>query len=96
MLNKRSFILVFSAFSAACSESTHKYCRSSEAAVLGVSVDLDKIRNVNSHFKLGGYEKYEVTVAPTHQGYRIVVVSSEKIDESKFSSITDEVTRRLE
>jgi hypothetical protein len=89
------FVAIIIVFSASCNDSTHKYCRSSEAAALGSSIDADKFRNVNSHFKQSRFDNYEITVAPTHQGCKIVVVSSEKIDELTFNTITDEAIKQL-
>jgi hypothetical protein len=39
---------------------------------------------------------YEIFVAPTNQGYKMVVISSEKIDESEYRSISEEIKKRLE
>lgn len=66
---------------------------SSEVAVVGNPYKSDQFHYVNSYFHMSGYE---ITVAPTNQGYRVVVVSSEKIDETQYRSIFEEIRKCLE
>lgn len=88
-----SLLLFFVGIASSCRDSSKKYCRSSEVAVLGSLYKLDQFHYVNSYFHMSGYE---ITVAPTNQGYRVVVVSSEKIDESQYRSISEEIRKCLE
>jgi hypothetical protein len=84
-----SFVGIFFSYR----DSSKKYCRSSEVAVVGKPQRLEQFHNVNSYFHVGGYE---IFVAPTNQGYKMVVISSEKIDESEYRSISEEIKKRLE
>lgn len=72
--------------------SSKKYCISSDVAVLGEALNLEKFYYVNSHFDITGFE---ITVAPTNKGYRVVIVSSKKIDEFRYRSISEEITKYM-